>query len=157
MRTSVACDRGRFQKGQGLVEYGLVLVLVSVVVIVILSTLGGGVKQTLCRITMTLGGTCGECAESSLGATSPHSSSIALEAGQTVTLRAEAASNRIVNMMVTAPGGALVLNDQDQTNDGLSTATFTASVTGNYSVYVDIASSPGHGAPSPYTLTYSGC
>ena len=37
--------RPRRQRGQGLVEYGLILVLVAVVVVVALSSLGGPLKS----------------------------------------------------------------------------------------------------------------
>lgn len=42
------------QKGQGLVEYALILVLVAVVVIAILLTLGPAVSQVYCRIAGSL-------------------------------------------------------------------------------------------------------
>lgn len=35
------CDRVRSQRGQGLVEYGLILVLVSIAVVVALTAVGG--------------------------------------------------------------------------------------------------------------------
>jgi pilus assembly protein Flp/PilA len=41
-------------RGQGLVEYALILVLVAIVVIVILSFLGQQVNNTFSRITSTL-------------------------------------------------------------------------------------------------------
>jgi pilus assembly protein Flp/PilA len=39
-----------FKKGQGLVEYALILVLIAIVVIVILTFLGGQVNNTFSRI-----------------------------------------------------------------------------------------------------------
>ncbi len=48
------------EKGQGLVEYALILVLVAVVVIAILLTLGPAVAQVYCRITNSL--QAGSCA-----------------------------------------------------------------------------------------------
>jgi pilus assembly protein Flp/PilA len=46
----------RREAGQGLVEYALILVLVSVVVIVILSQLGVNVGGVFCKVTTALGG-----------------------------------------------------------------------------------------------------
>ncbi len=45
------------QKGQGLVEYALILVLVAIVVIAILALLGPQVANIFSRITSGLGGT----------------------------------------------------------------------------------------------------
>jgi pilus assembly protein Flp/PilA len=52
MRTKVEqIMAGRlFKKGQGLVEYALILVLIAIVVIVILTFLGGQVNNTFSRI-----------------------------------------------------------------------------------------------------------
>ncbi len=44
------------EKGQGLVEYALILVLIAVVTIVILTTLGGRVSSVFSRISSALGG-----------------------------------------------------------------------------------------------------
>ncbi|MER3399853.1 MAG: Flp family type IVb pilin [Thermoflexus sp.] len=44
------------EKGQGLVEYALILVLIAVVVIVILSLLGTQVSRVFSQITSALGG-----------------------------------------------------------------------------------------------------
>ena len=41
-------------KGQSLVEYGLILALVSVVAITVLQTMGGQIKQTINNITGNL-------------------------------------------------------------------------------------------------------
>ena len=46
----------RSEKGQGLVEYALIIVLVSIVVIVALGLLGGQVNTVFEAITTTLGG-----------------------------------------------------------------------------------------------------
>jgi pilus assembly protein Flp/PilA len=43
-------------KGQGLVEYALILVLIAIVVIAILALLGGRVSTVFSRITSALGG-----------------------------------------------------------------------------------------------------
>lgn len=40
----------RRQKGQGMVEYALILVLVSIVVIIILTTLGGTIQNVFSDI-----------------------------------------------------------------------------------------------------------
>jgi len=45
------------QKGQGLVEYALILVLVAIVVIAILVLLGPQIANIFSRITSGLGGT----------------------------------------------------------------------------------------------------
>jgi len=47
-------SRLREEKGQGLVEYALIIVLVSIAVIVTLSVLAGGVNSALSRITSAL-------------------------------------------------------------------------------------------------------
>jgi pilus assembly protein Flp/PilA len=44
------------EKGQGLVEYALILVLIAVVVIVVLTALGNQVSTVFSRITSTLSG-----------------------------------------------------------------------------------------------------
>lgn len=46
------------EKGQGLVEYALILVLVSVVVIVVLALVGPAISDVFCEINTKLGGTC---------------------------------------------------------------------------------------------------
>jgi pilus assembly protein Flp/PilA len=43
------------EEGQGLVEYALIILLVSIVVIGVLTTLGGGVKGVFTTINATLG------------------------------------------------------------------------------------------------------
>ncbi|MFL5734066.1 MAG: Flp family type IVb pilin [Chloroflexia bacterium] len=43
------------KRGQGLVEYALILVLIAIVVILILTFLGGKVNQTFSRIGSGLG------------------------------------------------------------------------------------------------------
>jgi pilus assembly protein Flp/PilA len=45
----------RHQSGQGLVEYVLILILVSVVVIAILISMGGQVRNMLSNISVALG------------------------------------------------------------------------------------------------------
>jgi pilus assembly protein Flp/PilA len=40
-RVTALADRARGQRGQGMVEYGLILVLVSIAVVVALTALGG--------------------------------------------------------------------------------------------------------------------
>jgi pilus assembly protein Flp/PilA len=45
------------EKGQGLVEYALILVLVAIVVIAILALLGPQIANILSRITNGIGGT----------------------------------------------------------------------------------------------------
>jgi len=48
------------EKGQGLVEYALILVLVAIVVIAVLLLLGPAINQTFCRVANALQpGTCG--------------------------------------------------------------------------------------------------
>ena len=47
-------SRSEGQEGQGLVEYGLILVLVALVVIVVVTTLGGQVKTSFGKITSAL-------------------------------------------------------------------------------------------------------
>jgi pilus assembly protein Flp/PilA len=44
------------QRGQGMVEYALIIVLVAVVVVVILGTLGGTIKGVFTDINKSLGG-----------------------------------------------------------------------------------------------------
>lgn len=48
----------RNEEGQGLVEYALVMVLVSVVVIAILTVLGPTISNVYCSINTALGGQC---------------------------------------------------------------------------------------------------
>ena len=48
------CFFSRSQKGQGLVEYALILVLIAVIVIVILALLGQQVNQTFARVVLEL-------------------------------------------------------------------------------------------------------
>ena len=43
------------QAGQGMVEYALILVLVSIVVIVILLTMGGQIKNVFSNVVSALG------------------------------------------------------------------------------------------------------
>jgi pilus assembly protein Flp/PilA len=43
------------QEGQGMVEYALILVLVSIVVIVILLTMGGQIKNVFSNVVTALG------------------------------------------------------------------------------------------------------
>ncbi|HVB76847.1 MAG TPA: Flp family type IVb pilin [Candidatus Nitrosotalea sp.] len=43
------------QEGQGMVEYALILVLVSIVVIVILLTMGGQIKNVFTNVVAALG------------------------------------------------------------------------------------------------------
>ena len=47
-------DRAAAQRGQGMVEYALILVLVAVVVIVALTALGGQIAGVFHNITTTL-------------------------------------------------------------------------------------------------------
>jgi pilus assembly protein Flp/PilA len=44
----------RWQRGQGMVEYALILVLVAIVVIVALGALGGQINAVFTHITATL-------------------------------------------------------------------------------------------------------
>jgi pilus assembly protein Flp/PilA len=44
------------EKGQGLVEYALIIVLIAIVVILVLSLLGGQVQSVFSQITSALGG-----------------------------------------------------------------------------------------------------
>jgi len=46
------------EKGQGLVEYALILVLVAIVVIVILATMGPAIAGVYCGIVVELGSPC---------------------------------------------------------------------------------------------------
>lgn len=43
------------EEGQGLVEYALILVLISVVAITVMTAVGGGVNQTFNKIKTALG------------------------------------------------------------------------------------------------------
>lgn len=43
------------ESGQGMVEYGLILALVAIVVIVILTTMGGNLKSLFTKTSDTLG------------------------------------------------------------------------------------------------------
>jgi pilus assembly protein Flp/PilA len=45
----------RYDEGQGMVEYALILVLIAVVVIVVLITLGNQVQNVFCNISGGLG------------------------------------------------------------------------------------------------------
>jgi pilus assembly protein Flp/PilA len=47
-------SRIRDQKGQGMVEYALILVLIAVVVILVLTTLGGQVSSTFSTVSSAL-------------------------------------------------------------------------------------------------------
>ncbi len=49
-------DQRSTQRGQGMVEYALILVLVAVVVIVALTALGGQISSVFSHITSTLAG-----------------------------------------------------------------------------------------------------
>lgn len=58
------------EKGQGLVEYALILVLVAIVVIAILLLLGPQINQAFCRVANALQpGTCGIISDVSVNAT----------------------------------------------------------------------------------------
>ena len=46
----------RSQEGQGLVEYALILVLVSIVVVVLLLTMGGQLQNVFSNVVTALGG-----------------------------------------------------------------------------------------------------
>ncbi len=45
------------ESGQGMVEYGLIIALVAVVIVVALTAMGGSVKDKFTQITEKLGGT----------------------------------------------------------------------------------------------------
>jgi pilus assembly protein Flp/PilA len=47
--------RNKHEKGQGLVEYALILVLVAVVVIVVLAMLGPGIQKIMFQVSLALG------------------------------------------------------------------------------------------------------
>jgi pilus assembly protein Flp/PilA len=49
------CRRTRSQRGQGMVEYALILVLIAVVVIVMLIVLGNQVANVFCNISGAIG------------------------------------------------------------------------------------------------------
>lgn len=51
-------NRLHWEKGQGLVEYALILVLVAIVVIVILATMGPAIGDAYCGIIVELGSAC---------------------------------------------------------------------------------------------------
>ena len=53
MHSSTSADR---QSGQGMVEYALILVLVSIVVIVVLLTMGQQINNVFSNIVVALGG-----------------------------------------------------------------------------------------------------
>ena len=53
VRTKLATGLAR-QEGQGMVEYALILVLVSIVVIVILLTMGGQIKNVFSNVVTAL-------------------------------------------------------------------------------------------------------
>jgi pilus assembly protein Flp/PilA len=57
MRTWVAMHRrlDRRESGQGMVEYALILVLVSIVVIVILLTMGNQIENVFSNVVAALG------------------------------------------------------------------------------------------------------
>jgi pilus assembly protein Flp/PilA len=44
------------ESGQGMVEYGLILVLVSVVVVAVLTAMGGGLQGIFQKVNKALGG-----------------------------------------------------------------------------------------------------
>ncbi|GAC1614638.1 MAG: hypothetical protein NVS9B1_24210 [Candidatus Dormibacteraceae bacterium] len=47
------------QEGQGMVEYAMILILISIVVIIVLLTMGGQVKNMLSNVACALGaGSC---------------------------------------------------------------------------------------------------
>jgi len=46
------------EEGQGMIEYALILVLIAVAVIVVLTTLGGQVKNVFASISCGIGGSC---------------------------------------------------------------------------------------------------
>jgi len=46
------------EKGQALVEYALIIVLISVVSIIILAVMGPAISNVYCELVTTLGGTC---------------------------------------------------------------------------------------------------
>jgi pilus assembly protein Flp/PilA len=48
----------RGEAGQGMVEYGLIIALIAVVVIGVLTALGGQVNTMFCKVVTGLGGTC---------------------------------------------------------------------------------------------------
>ena len=48
-------DRSRSQRGQGMVEYALILVLIAVVVIAVLIVLGNQVANVFCNISGAIG------------------------------------------------------------------------------------------------------
>ncbi len=54
IRHPVSSPRQERERGQGLVEYALILVLVAIVAIVVLLLIGTGVKETLGDIACTL-------------------------------------------------------------------------------------------------------
>jgi pilus assembly protein Flp/PilA len=54
MRVLMPLKRG-FQRGQGMVEYALILVLVSIVVIVILLTMGNQIANVFSNVVAALG------------------------------------------------------------------------------------------------------
>jgi pilus assembly protein Flp/PilA len=47
--------RERFERGQGMVEYGLILALIAVVAIVAVSLLGGKINNTFSNINANIG------------------------------------------------------------------------------------------------------
>jgi pilus assembly protein Flp/PilA len=49
-------DDSRGQRGQGMVEYALILVLIAVVVIAVLIVLGNQVQNVFCNVAGALGG-----------------------------------------------------------------------------------------------------
>ena len=59
LRTYLVGFRGKNKKGQTLVEYALILALISVVAIAVLSALGGGISKTFSTISSQLAGVTG--------------------------------------------------------------------------------------------------
>jgi len=55
IRVSRAWGRAASQRGQGMVEYALILVLVSIVVIVILLTMGNQIQNVFSNVVAALG------------------------------------------------------------------------------------------------------
>jgi pilus assembly protein Flp/PilA len=51
-------SRLRGEKGQGMVEYGLIIALVAVVVIGVLTAMGSQVSSMFCKVVTALSGSC---------------------------------------------------------------------------------------------------
>jgi pilus assembly protein Flp/PilA len=69
------------ERGQGLVEYALILALVAIVVIVVVAAVGQGIQEVFCDIVLQLGGDApdiGACA-------APRVTLVGISNGQTVT------------------------------------------------------------------------